>query len=62
MSDNKTDRNGRDRATVSGDEPYEVRYFADKHGLTTQQAEELIEKHGNNRAQLDQAAQDLRQA
>jgi hypothetical protein len=45
---------------VAGGEEYEVRYFADKHGISVEQAEELIRQHGNNRDVLDAAAAKLR--
>ena len=60
MADNKQDVGGRDRSRVSGSDDYEVRYFADKHGLSMDQAKALIQQHGNNREQLDRAAQALR--
>ena len=59
MSDDKTQQ-GRDRSLVAGDEGYEVRYFADKHGISIEQAEKLIAKHGNSREVLDEAAQKLK--
>ncbi|MBM0203977.1 DUF3606 domain-containing protein [Micromonospora sp. STR1s_5] len=34
MADDKSKRGARDRATVSAEEPYEVRYLAKKHGIT----------------------------
>jgi len=59
MSDNKN-KQGRDRDLVAGDEEYEVRYFADKHGISIEQAEKLIEQHGNSREKLDEAAKGLK--
>lgn len=59
MSDDKTQQ-GRDRARVAGGEEYEVRYFADKHGISIEQAEQLIREHGNSREVLDAAAAKLR--
>ena len=56
MSDDKQDRGGQDRARVAGEQGYEVRYFADKHGISIDQAQELIDKHGNSREKLDAAA------
>jgi hypothetical protein len=44
-----------DRRTVSASDPSEVRYFAHKHGLTTDQVLDLIKQHGNDRATLEQA-------
>ena len=38
----------------------EVDYFAKKHGLTRQQAQDLIKKHGNNRKERDAAAERLK--
>lgn len=60
MSDDKNNRGEPDRSRVSGSEPYEVRYFADKHGLSMDQARELIERVGPNRDKLDEAARALR--
>ncbi len=60
MSDDKNDRGEPDRSRVSGSEPYEVKYFADKHGISVAEAEKLIKDHGNDRATLDAAAARLR--
>lgn len=62
MSDDKSNKGEPDRSRVSGSEPYEVRYFADKHGITIAEAEQLIAEHGNDRTTLDQAAVRLRSA
>ena len=59
-ADDKNHRGGTDRSRVSGSEGYEVDYFAKKHGLTRQQAQDLIKKHGNNRKELDAAAERLK--
>jgi hypothetical protein len=59
MSDDKTQQ-GRDRATVAAGEEYEVRHFAEKHGLTMEQAQELIDRVGNSREALDRAAEMLK--
>ncbi|WP_210357274.1 DUF3606 domain-containing protein [Sphingomonas beigongshangi] len=59
MADNKTKQDGRDRRRVSGSESYEVEYFARKHGLSAQQARELIADIGNDREKLDAAAEEL---
>ncbi|MES2288444.1 MAG: hemerythrin domain-containing protein [Pseudomonadota bacterium] len=56
MADDKTNRSGRDSATVSGGEPYEVDYFATKHGISQDEARALIDRIGNNRKALDAAA------
>jgi hypothetical protein len=60
MSDNKAKRGKADRAKVAAGEGYEVAYFARKHGITQQQALDLIKKHGNDRKKLDAAAAKLK--
>ncbi len=60
MSDNKKKRGAGDRRKVAGDEGYEVNYFANKHGITREQARNLIKKVGNNRDKLNKAAEKLR--
>jgi hypothetical protein len=60
MVDDKSNRGAQDRSRVSGSETYEVEYFARKHGITKEQAEELIEQHGNSPAKLDEAAEKLK--
>ena len=62
MSDNTSLRGDRDRRTVSASEPYEVEYFARKHGLTMEQARELIARVGNDRSTLEAAAEELKGA
>jgi len=44
-----------DRSRVSASDPSEVRYFANKHGLTTDQVLDLIKQHGNDRKTLEEA-------
>jgi hypothetical protein len=56
MTDNKDLRGGQDRAKVSGSEPYEVEYFANKHGISMDRAREIIRQAGNDRAKADQLA------
>lgn len=60
MADDKSKTDGRDRSRVSGEEPYEVSYFAQKHGIDAQQARDLIDRHGNDRATLDAEAAKLK--
>lgn len=62
MADDKTKRGEADRSRVAGSEDYEVRYFAERHGLTAEQVRELIAKHGNQRDVLDAEAEKLKQA
>lgn len=59
MSDDTTNRSAQDRSRVAGGQEYEVRYFAEKHGINAKQAEELIRQHGNSREALDAAAERL---
>lgn len=59
MSDDKSKQDERDRNKVSGSEGYEVQYFAEKHGISMDQARELIQRHGNDRDTLDAAAEKL---
>lgn len=60
MADDKSKRGGPDRARVASEEPYEVAYFAKKHGLTQAQAREIIQTHGPSRKACDQAAEALK--
>jgi hypothetical protein len=60
MSDDTSNRGGRDRSRVAGGQEHEVRYFAEQHGLSIEQAEQLIAEHGNNREELDRAAQQMK--
>lgn len=60
MADDTSNRGGQDRARVSGEESYEVRYFAEKHGISQDEAQRLIDQHGNSRDQLDAAAERLK--
>jgi hypothetical protein len=49
-----------DRSRVSASDPSEVRYFANKHGLTTDQVLDLIKQHGNDRKTLEQAVASIK--
>ena len=57
MPDDKSDRGPRDRKRVARGQPYEVSYFARKHGLTRDHARELIQRVGSDRQKLNQAAE-----
>lgn len=56
MADDKSKTGGPDRSRIAGGEEYEVRHFAEKHGISVQDAKALIEAHSNNRDNLDKAA------
>jgi Protein of unknown function (DUF3606) len=59
MPDDKSKVGQPDRGRVAGDQDYEVRYLADKYGLSQEQARELIARIGNDRKKLDEAAKGL---
>jgi hypothetical protein len=56
MADDKSNTGAQDRARVAGDEDYEVRHLAEKHGISMRDARALIDAHGNNRDELEKAA------
>ena len=49
-----------DRSRVSASDPSEVKYFAEKHGLTSEQVLDLIKQHGNDRKTLEAAVASMR--
>jgi hypothetical protein len=59
MADNTAKRGSRDRKKVARGQGYEVSYFARKHGMSIKQARELIDRVGNDRAKLNEAAQKM---
>ena len=59
MADDRSNRGGRDRSRVAGGQGYELGYFARKHGISRDQARELISRVGNDRAKLNAAAEKL---
>jgi hypothetical protein len=60
MADNTANRGSRDRGRVAAGQGYELSYFARKHGITQDQARQLIARIGNDRAKLDAAAEKLK--
>ena len=60
MSDDKNNVGGQDRSRVAAGQDYEVRHFAEQNGITIEQAEQLIQRHGNNREELERAAQQMK--
>jgi hypothetical protein len=62
MADDKSKTGKPDRNKVAAGETYEVGYFATKHGLSMDEARELIKKHGNQRVALDKAADAAKRA
>ena len=53
MPDDKSKVGETDRNRVAADQNYEVRYPAEKFGLSDEQALELIARVGNDREKLD---------
>ena len=51
-----------DRSRVAASDPSEVRYFANKHGLTSEQVLDLIREHGNDRNTLEAAVAQMKGA
>jgi len=49
-----------DRSRVAASDPSEVRYFANKHGLTSEQVLDLIKQHGNDRNTLEAAVASIK--
>ncbi len=49
MTDNKEFRDGRDRSKVDGMDPNELRYIADKYGVSIEDIKTIISRAGNNR-------------
>jgi hypothetical protein len=58
MADDKKNTGEPDRSRVSGSEDYEIRDFAQKYGISSAEARELIRKHGNDRKALIAAVQE----
>lgn len=48
MADNKAKRDGRDRSKVSGSENYEIQYFKNKMGVSSQAVAGAIRATGSN--------------
>lgn len=55
MTDNPK-KTKQDRKLVAGRQPYEVAYFAKKHGISAAQARAIIKAHGPSRRKCDAAA------
>jgi hypothetical protein len=48
MSDNKSQKDQRDRSQVSGSEEYEIQYFKDKMNVSAEEVREAIRATGSN--------------
>lgn len=58
MPDDKSIQDGRDRSKVAAEQQYELAYFAKKHGLTADQAREILHVSGPNREIADRMAEE----
>lgn len=57
MGDNKDLTGGQDRARVAADQQCELSYFAGKHGISTDEARDIIARAGNSREKADELAE-----
>ena len=55
MTDNKDKRGTQDRTKVNVSEVYEVRYWSEKFGVTTEQLKEAVKSAGNSPDAVEQA-------
>jgi hypothetical protein len=60
MADNKSHVGEPDRSRVAAGEQYEVQHLAERTGLSTDEARDLIERFGNDRETLEREAKKLR--
>jgi hypothetical protein len=54
MADDKNKQDARDRNQVSGSEDYEVKYMAEKLGVSQERVREAIKAVGNNRQKIEE--------
>lgn len=59
MPDRELKRGNSDRRKTANNEPYEIGYFARKHDISRQQAQELMRRFRNDRDKLNAAASKL---
>ena len=60
MADNKDIRDGRDRSQVDGQDPNELRYIADKYGVSIDDIKAIIARAGNNRKDIEKVLENGR--
>jgi hypothetical protein len=60
MADDKTKTGAEDRGRAAGEQDYELRQFAETHGISMEQVGQLIARVGNSRQALEAAVQSLR--
>ncbi len=57
MTDNKELAAGQDRSRVAVEPQFEVSYFAGRHGITTEEAREILRAAGTSRQKADALAE-----
>ena len=57
MADNKDIHDGRDRSKVSATDDYEVRYLAEKYGVTADDVRAAIQNTGSTREAVEEYLQ-----
>jgi VIT1/CCC1 family predicted Fe2+/Mn2+ transporter len=62
MADDKSKRDNRDRSKVAGAEDYEVRHLAERTGISSTEARDLVDRFGNDRELLLHQAQRLKKS
>ena len=55
MADDLTDRGRQDRSRVNIHEDYEVRYWTKTLGVSKEELQKLVDKHGNSAAKIKEA-------
>ncbi|HQZ13374.1 MAG TPA: DUF3606 domain-containing protein [Devosia sp.] len=61
MPDTKSHLGEPDHTLTTGGERYEIQHLAERFGISTNEARELIETFGNDRETLEREAMKLRQ-
>ncbi|HEU4902241.1 MAG TPA: DUF3606 domain-containing protein [Flavisolibacter sp.] len=54
MSDNNQMRGGQDRSRVAGEQEHEVRYLAEKMGVSEDEVRRAIQQVGNDRNKVEE--------
>lgn len=57
---NRSQLGGPDRNQIAAAERYDVQHLAERHGISTDEARELIERFGHDRDVLDREAEKLK--
>jgi hypothetical protein len=57
MADNKDKRTGRDRSQIAANEDYELRYMANRLGVTEGEVKAAIKAVGNDRKKVEEYLQ-----